>query len=162
MCAAQVTRDILSVGDVWAVDMEPLELQNAETKRTATTGGSRRLECTAAGKTVVGLREGQQGPLRITERKEYSTSMALSTMNNLLVTQKLRRGDGPFQYPQSRKAERLFGVEGRTKRKSTRIKLELIGREYEPSKDTCIKAMVRLMAQAALQTDAESTVEATE
>ena len=65
-CAAQVTRDILSVGDVWAVDMEPLELQNAETKRRAETGGSRRLECTSAGKTVVGLREGQEGPLRIT------------------------------------------------------------------------------------------------
>eukprot|EP00965_Chrysotila_dentata_P068767 2272310-Pleurochrysis_carterae.AAC.1 len=39
----KVTRDILEVGDVWAVDLSPLELQNAETKRVATTSGSRRL-----------------------------------------------------------------------------------------------------------------------
>ena len=124
-------------------------MQNAETKRVATTGGSRRIEFTAAGKTVVGMRGDQQGPVRITDRKAYSTSMALSTMNNLLVTQRLCRGDGPFQYPVSRKSERLFGEHGRSKRKSTRIKLEKLGCEYNPAEDTCIKAFVRLMAQAA-------------
>ena len=75
--------------------------------------------------------------------------MALSVMNNLLVTQKLRRGDGPIVYPKSRRAERLFGEEGRTKRKSTHIKLEKLGVDYDPRKDTCIKAFVRLMASAA-------------
>ena len=28
----KVTRDILTVGDVWAMDLSPLELQNANTK----------------------------------------------------------------------------------------------------------------------------------
>ena len=81
---AQVTRDILRIGDVWAADLETLEMQNAETKRVATTGGSRRIEFTAAGKTVVGVRGDQQGPVRLTDRKAYCTSMTLSTMNNLL------------------------------------------------------------------------------
>ena len=49
---AQVTRDILKVGDVWSTDLSPLELQNAETKRVAESGGSRRLEFTAAGQTI--------------------------------------------------------------------------------------------------------------
>ena len=117
------TRDILKVGDPWAADLEPLELQNAETKRVASAGGSRRLEFTKAGKTLVGLRGCKQGPMPLTDRKEYSTTCALSTMNNLLVTQKLRRGDGPIVYPKSRRAERLFGEAGRTKRASTHIRL---------------------------------------
>ena len=90
-----------------------------------------------------------------TDRKAYCTSMALSTMNNLLVTQRLRRGDGPFQYPVSRKSERLFGEHGRSKRKSTRIKLEKLGCEYNPAEDTCIKSFVRLMAQAAAMREDE-------
>ena len=84
----------------------------------AESGGSKRLEFTAAGKTVLGMRSGKAGPMLLTERKEYSTTLALSTLNNLLVTQKLRRGDGPIQYPQSRRAERLFGEEGRTANKT--------------------------------------------
>ena len=115
---AQCSRDILKLGDIWATDLSPLELQNAETKRVAESGGSKRLEFTAAGKTVVGMRGGKAGPMLLTQRKEYSTTLALSTLNNLLVTQKLRRGDGPIQYPQSRRAERLFGEEGRTANKT--------------------------------------------
>ena len=83
------------------------------------------------------------------ERKQYSTTLSLSTLNNLLVTQKLRRGDGPIAYPQSRRAERLFGAEGRTKRRSTHIKLEKLETDYDPRQDTCVKAFVRLMAQTA-------------
>ena len=40
----KVTRDILTVGDIWAYCLSALELQNAETKRIATSGGSRRLQ----------------------------------------------------------------------------------------------------------------------
>ena len=36
--------DILQVGDVWAVDLSPLELLNAETKRIAERSGSKHLE----------------------------------------------------------------------------------------------------------------------
>ena len=36
----KVSRDIMAVGDVWAYNLSPLELQNAETKRTASSSGS--------------------------------------------------------------------------------------------------------------------------
>ena len=157
LLCAQCSRDILHIGDVWAADLSPLELQNAETKRVAESGGSKRLEFTAAGKTVLGMRSGKAGPMLLTERKEYSTTLALSTLNNLLVTQKLRRGDGPIRYPQSRRAERLFGEEGRTKRKSTHIKLEKLDTDYDPRLDSCVKAFVRMMAAAA---NARDSVEA--
>eukprot|EP00965_Chrysotila_dentata_P167457 5530108-Pleurochrysis_carterae.AAC.1 len=39
----KVTRYILELGDVWAVDLSPLELQSAETKRVATSSGSKRV-----------------------------------------------------------------------------------------------------------------------
>ena len=47
----KVTQDILEVGDVWAFNLSPLELQNAETKRTANSGGSRRLQMSSEGET---------------------------------------------------------------------------------------------------------------
>ena len=94
----------------------------------------------------------------LVDRKLYSTTMALSIMNNLLVTQRLRRGDGPISYPKSRRAERLFGEEGRTKRRSSHIKLEKLAdaEEYDPRQDTVIKALVRLMAAAATASAAEA------
>ena len=58
----------------------------------------------------------------------------------------LRRGDGLHQVPDSRRAERLFGVHGRTKLLSAGIKLEKLGADYDPLQDTCLKAFVRLMA----------------
>ena len=152
-CDSQCTRDILRVGDVWATDLSALELQQAETKRVASTGGSRRIEFTSSGKSLVGLRGGKQGPMQLTERKQYNTTCALSTMNNLLVTQRLRRGDGLFQYPKSHRAERLFGELGRSRRKSSRIKLEKLGCDYDPASDTCVKAIIRLMAQATQMVD---------
>ena len=85
--------------------------------------------------------------------------MALSTMNNLLVTNvlSLRPGSGavmahvPCQvlYSESRRAERLFGEKGRSKSLSSHIKMEKIGVDYYPWEDTCLKAFVRLMALAA-------------
>ena len=43
------SRDILEIGDVWSVDTSDLELQNADTKRTGTTSGSKCLEMRSAG-----------------------------------------------------------------------------------------------------------------
>ena len=69
-------------------------------------------------------------------------------MKHMLVTQQLRRGDGPFSFTDSRRTERLFGSIGRTTiYKSARIKHEALA-DYDPSKDTCIKAFVRLLAAA--------------
>ena len=84
---AQLTREIMLVADVWACDLSPLELQNAETKRVASSAGSRRIEFTAEGQTLVGMKGGRYGPERLVKVQMYSTTMALSTMNNnLLVT----------------------------------------------------------------------------
>ena len=52
----KVTRDILLVGDVWATDLSPLELQNAETKRVAESSGSRRLELSKSGSQLSSLK----------------------------------------------------------------------------------------------------------
>eukprot|EP00965_Chrysotila_dentata_P059726 1981261-Pleurochrysis_carterae.AAC.1 len=45
----KVSRGILEVGKVWAVDLSPLKLQIAETKRLATSSGSKRLVLTTEG-----------------------------------------------------------------------------------------------------------------
>ena len=69
-------------------------------------------------------------------------------------------GPSRIRYPQSRRAERLFGEEGRTKRKSTHIKLEKLDTDYDPRLDRgqlCVKAFVRMMAAAA---NARDSVEA--
>eukprot|EP00965_Chrysotila_dentata_P037668 1252815-Pleurochrysis_carterae.AAC.1 len=61
----KVTRDILEVGDVWAVDLSPLELQNAETKRVATSSGSKRLVLTTEGFQRQPMRGKSEGPARM-------------------------------------------------------------------------------------------------
>ena len=77
--------------------------------------------------------------------------MALSTLKNLLATQHLRRGDGILSIPLTRNTERLFGSTGcgRTKFISHGIKFEKLGVDYDPRKDTCIRAFVRMMAASA-------------
>ena len=46
----KVTSDILTVADVWATALDPLELLNAETKRVAESSASRRLELSSRGR----------------------------------------------------------------------------------------------------------------
>ena len=47
----------------------------------------------------------------------------------------------------------LFGQQGRTSTyRANRIKHELMGTNYNPREDTCVKACVRLLASAATQT----------
>ena len=85
--------------------------------------------------------------------------MALSTLRKLLGKSYLRRGDGLVALPDSRQHERLFGAGGPGRIKRERAAagcLELMGAEYDPRKDTCIKAFVRLLAaRAALQAAVE-------
>jgi len=45
----KTSRDILKVGDIWRFCTSALELQNAETKRVAKSGGSCRQQMSAAG-----------------------------------------------------------------------------------------------------------------
>ena len=124
--------------------LSPLELQNAETKRVASSGGSRRLTTSSEGQQRRGARGADPSAFPITKTKGYNTTMAISTLNKLLGAQMLRRGDGVFALPDSRRKERLLS--GRTKLSSQLVKLERLGNDYEPLEDTCIKAFVRLLA----------------
>ena len=154
----QATRDIIRVGDPWAVDLTPLEAQNAETKRVATSSGARRIEISTAGQQLIPLKSGEFGPCRLVPTKGCNTTMALSTLKHLLISQKLRRGEGPdgVNMPESRRAERLFGQYGRTSSRSSGVKLEHVGDDYSVEEDTCIKAFVRLIAAAAAAAVAEA------
>ena len=145
-----VTQDILSIGDVWAADLSPLELQNADTKRTACSAcGSRRLTTSEAGQTKArggGAKAGQVVP-----RKPIDTSMSISTLKTRLATRALQAGDGIGDYhlPASRRTSRLFGDAGRTKGQRSGVKIVKIDADYDPTTDTCVRAFVRLMAQHA-------------
>lgn len=115
-----MTRDILSIGDVWAHDLSPLELQNAESKRTAERGGAKRLTTSDTG---VSHRKDKDGVIQEYATKGYSSTMALSTLRKTLGLRKLREDEGPEALRPSRRAERLFGEKavGRT----SVVKLEL-------------------------------------
>ena len=110
-----------------------LELQNADTKRVARLSGSKRLELSHSGHaTRVGLNPGFECPLRLTTTKGHGTTMALSTLNFLLVRGYLRRVDGLVATPMSRRKERLFGVSGmgRTKLISAGLKSRVLAMDY--------------------------------
>ena len=145
-CVFKISRDILTVADLHAYNTSPLELQNAKTKRTAKAGGSRRLETTSSG-------HGRLKDGTVVKTKGYSSSMALSTLNKLLVSKYLQRGDGIIATPACRRKERLFG-----KNAGGRLTLEWRGVKeegaYEPREDSCVKAFIRLIAAAA---DAEAS-----
>ena len=69
-CIYKVSRDILQVGCVWAVNVSPLELQNAETKRVAESGGSRRLTLSTEGMMRQPMRGVQhEGPARLVKTR---------------------------------------------------------------------------------------------
>ena len=142
------TRDILTLGNPWAVDLSPLELQNAETKRTATAGGSKHLELGATTMVRAPQMKLAEGPAMLVERKGYGTTMSISTLQNLSACQYLRRGDGIAAFEDSRRKERLFGMRGRTKpMPAGDNEAKRNADEYNPLTDTCIKAFVRLLTE---------------
>ena len=134
----KVTRDILTVANPWMFGTSSLELQNADTKRTARLSGSKRLELSDSGQTRVGLNPGFEGPLRITSTKGHGTTLALSTLKFLAVRGYLRRGDGLVATPMSRRKERLFGENGtgRLSSAATGLKFEVLASDYVPREDT--------------------------
>ena len=77
-------------GNVWATGTSSLELQNADTKQTATDGGSRRLTTSAAGVSRKPMKGTHEGPAQLVPTKGYDTTMALSTLNKLLGKTYLR------------------------------------------------------------------------
>lgn len=161
----KVPKDVLRVGDVHTVNLSPLELHNAETKRTAQAAASRRLTMASSGETRRPMRGSQEGPERLVPTKGYSTSMALSTLKKLLAQRYLRRGDGIIATPESRRKERLFGEHGtgRSSRLCSNVKIEkLRGSGYEPAEDTCLAAFVRLLAVVTSPEDAQASTEASD
>lgn len=148
----KITRDILTVGDIWAVDTSPLELLNAETKRVAEQSGARNIVARGAGQSRKQMRGVHEGPAQLVRTKGYDTTMALSTLRNLLATQQLRRGDGVAKIQESRRHEHLFGESGTGRMSLCRagIKVEKLGVEYVPRYDTCVAAFVRLLAMRAV------------
>jgi hypothetical protein len=83
----KVSRDILEVGGVWATDLSKLELQNAETKRTASQGGARSLTLAKERTSMASQRRATEGPAQLLTTSGYRTTMALSTMRKLLGLQ---------------------------------------------------------------------------
>ena len=86
--------------------------------------------------------------------KGVSTTAAISTLNHLLVSRKLKEGSGLHATPATRSKERLFGEKGvgRLSLPASGVKLEarlkaIAG--YDPRHDTCLKAFVRLLAARA-------------
>ena len=141
----KVTKDILRVGDAWAVGLSSLELLNAETKRAALSSGSRNLTLRDAGEARKPLTS-KQGPAQLVTTKGYSTTMAISTLRSLLIQQYLRRGDGLASIPNSRRKERLF-QHGRTKLESAGTSAADRAATYDPRSDSCVKAFVQMLAE---------------
>ena len=139
----KTTRDIIKVGDIWRYCLSALELQNAETKRVAKSGGSCRQQMSTTGVTRRGRTDDLLGVTTATIG--YATTQCISTLRKLLGAKTLRRGDGVIALPESRRKERLLDV-GRTSLASKYVKSEVLCRDYNPRLDTCIKAFVRLLA----------------
>lgn len=95
-----------------------------------------------------GTQRQKEGPANLSMTKGYKTSQALSTLNKLLAANMLRRGNGLYTTPASRRKERLFGVtgSGRTSARRAGVKLENLAVDYRPQLDTVLKAYVRLLA----------------
>ena len=95
--------------------------------------------------------EGTEGPHRLIKTKAFTTTIALSTLNKLLA-QGATSGAAMASIaaiPAARRTQRLFG-EGRTSAKRAgESKMELVGVDYDPRQDTCIRAFVRLLAARA-------------
>lgn len=145
----KVSNDILSVGDVKQFSTSALELLNAHTKRTANSNGSRRLTMSSSGVKRASMKS--VGPARLSATKGYSTSMVLSTLRHMMVSNVLHRGNGLYATPDSRRSERLFGENGRGRMTlpSSGVKLEerlmAVDGAYKPSEDSRLKAFVRLL-----------------
>eukprot|EP00965_Chrysotila_dentata_P099654 3294016-Pleurochrysis_carterae.AAC.4 len=95
---SKVSRDILKVGDEWTVNLSLLELQNAATKRVASSIGSKRVVFSSKSYQREPVRGESEGRAKMAKTKGYSKMiMALSTLKNFLATQQLRTGKGRSQ-----------------------------------------------------------------
>jgi hypothetical protein len=139
----KVTRDILEIGDVWAHDLSPLELQNAETKRVYERGGARHLQFASEGTTQ---RKGSDGIVTCYSTRGYHGSAATSVLTKMLATSYLRVGGGEYTMPSSRRAERVFGSNSAGRSKDMKgDRAEAATPDYDPANDKSLRAFVRLI-----------------
>jgi hypothetical protein len=132
------------VGDIWAFSLSSLELNNAETKRVAASGGSRRQVLAGEGlKRCPLLKHELEGPAQLVTTRGYSTTMVISTMKNMAAASYLRRGGGVVETPDSRVKQRLVEGTGRMTLGSSSSKLSLSRSDYDPRTDTCVAALAR-------------------
>ena len=151
----KISRDILLVADPNDFDLSALELQNAETKRVFESAGSRHM--TFAGSIEV-HRKDKDGVVQLlttTKRGALISgsrgSTSVSILTHLLSTGYLRRGDGLYTMPDSRRSERLFGDNARGR--TSNIKLEVPQAPgYKPEKDSCVRALALILAMRATNT----------
>ena len=125
--------------------LSSLELNNAETKRVATSNGARRLELSSAGTKRCPLGPGQSGPAMLIPTVGYSTTMVISTMKTMAAANYLRRGGGDIETPDSRVKARLTDGTGRMTLGSSGSKLALLRADYDPRNDSCVAALARII-----------------
>ena len=110
---------------------------------TFSESGSRRKRCS-------------DGTVKEITTKGYHGTAALNTLRKLLAARYLREGQGLFATPASRRNARLFGASGRVT--LPKLECETDG-EYDPAKDTCIRAFVRLLAARAAEAATDDGVQ---
>eukprot|EP00965_Chrysotila_dentata_P035925 1195695-Pleurochrysis_carterae.AAC.1 len=97
-------------------------------------------------RTALPLQAGVEGPVIPFVRKGSTTSLAIQT-HRFLCTQQLRRKSDGVGIAM-RRTERLFGEKAVGRSSHVRGKLGRLNEErgqYEPRKDTCVRAFVRLL-----------------
>ena len=90
----------------------------------------------------------QEGPAPlVVDKKGYGTTMSISTLQNLTVSQYLRRGDGLAAFEDSRRKDRLFGDAGRSKPLPVGNNEAKRNMQRDPRTDTCLAAFVCLITE---------------
>jgi len=154
--AKRVIAQIFLVKDMWAYNLSALELNNAATKRTATSNASKHLTTTTEGTTTAPAgrnqvkaaeEEGSTLKTKVVITKGYSTSMAYQTVTHRGAALEVKRSGTGIA---SRETERLFGVfgPGRVKRQRAGPKLANMGKVYlDPIDDTALACFIRRMKE---------------
>ena len=154
----KVSRDILKVHNTGAVDPSALELQNAETKRVATAGGSRHITLQAEGQWITPQHTVTEGPSNLIKTRGVTTTSSISTLRKLTAKRYLTEGHGLYSLPSSRRNDRLFGEHAVGRSSSSRVAhacMKLVVADYNPREDSCLKAMVRMLAELATAGDTQ-------
>ena len=152
----KVSRDILRVNNTGAVDPSALELQNAETKRVASNGGSRHIVLQKEGQWITPKHSTTEGPSNLIQTKGVTTTSAISTLRKLTAKRYLTEGHGLYAMPASRRNDRLFGEHAIGRSSASRVAhacMKLVVADYNPRMDTCVKALVRMLAELAMAGD---------